>query len=290
MQTKTHSLARLTLARLALGVGLSLLVLACGDDNATSPQPPVENDPASSSSLVAVPSSSSVVGGLSSSATQPSPSSSSLALVEAVSSSSGTAESQFNPNVEYGELPDSRDGQTYRTVVIDTQTWMAENLNYDPGTGNSSCYDNVPANCETYGRLYDWSTAMGFAAECNSESCKDQIKTPHQGICPEGWHLPRNAEWSALIKAAGEIAVTTLKSATKWNGLDTYGFSALPGGYRHSEGTFHTIGTDGHWWSGSEHPSLLSYAYYRSLFSSGSGGHVDQDIKSNGFSVRCVKD
>jgi len=145
------------------------------------------------------------------------------------------------------------EGETYLTVVIGTQTWMASNLNYDaPG---SKCN-----NCATYGRLYDWATAMG----CNSTSCSGQIKTKHQGICPDGWHIPSNADWNVLMKTVNPScsdnsycagAGTKLKAREGWNsysgvpaGTDDFGFSALPGGLGYSNGSFGNVGYGGFWW------------------------------------------
>jgi uncharacterized protein (TIGR02145 family)/uncharacterized repeat protein (TIGR02543 family) len=85
------------------------------------------------------------------------------------------------------------DGQTFRTVVIGTQTWMAENLNCD--VSGSECYNNNESNCATYGRLYDWATAMALPSSCNSSTCSSQINAKHRGICPSGWHIPSNADW-----------------------------------------------------------------------------------------------
>jgi hypothetical protein len=110
-------------------------------------------------------------------------------------------------SLEYG-------GKTYKTVVIGTQNWMAENLNYN--VSGSHCYDNLESNCNKYGRLYDWATA----------------KT----VCPAGWHLPSGTEWATLINYVGgsNIAGKKLKATSGWNnggnGQNTYGFSALPGG------------------------------------------------------------
>ncbi|MCL1966885.1 MAG: hypothetical protein FWF67_03285 [Fibromonadales bacterium] len=106
-------------------------------------------------------------------------------------------------SIEYG-------GQKYKTVVINGQELMAENLNYDvPG---SKCYGNNPANCAKYGRLYDWATAMALYPSCVSRSCIDQIDTSHhQGICPGGWHIPTNAEWDKLYRYI-DSSIDTTKS------------------------------------------------------------------------------
>jgi len=127
-----------------------------------------------------------------------------------------------------GSFTDNRDGKTYKWVKIGTQTWMAENLNYN--AIRSGCYKNDPANCQIYGNLYDQAMA--------------------QVICPTGWHLPNNKEWEALIKTIGgkETAGKLLKATSGWksgNGTDTYGFNALPGGHGGGFGS----GYNGNWWS-----------------------------------------
>jgi len=190
------------------------------------------------------------------------------------------------------------EGQTYQMVIIGTQTWMAENLNYNPGTGNSACYDNGPNNCNTYGRLYDWSTAMDLSPTCNENSCSSQIQAKHRGICPSGWHIPSNDDWDILMNYVGyETAGKHLKSRNGWEpysgieNLDTYGFSALPGGSGGWDGSFHGVGLISYWWSASERENSSHYVYYRII-------HYDSDyvIRSNNskFSslhyVRCVRD
>jgi len=174
------------------------------------------------------------------------------------------------------------DMQTYRTVKIGSQVWMAENYNY-PATG-SLCYDNNLANGKKYGRLYDWNTA--------------------KEICPAGWHLPSNDEWQILINFAGgdSIAGKKLKSDSDWNdngnGEDEYFFAALPGGLRNSEGNFVRVDYKGVWWSDTE--INASEAYSRGIDSGGinskgiyfDGDYVfkGNDEKSNLLSVRYLKD
>jgi len=149
---------------------------------------------------------------------------------------------------------DSRDGQTYNKVTIGTQTWMAENLNYEAG---GSCYIGQEASyCETYGRLYDWNTAM------NNSVSSTAVPSGIRGVCPEGWHLPSEAEWGVLMQFVNPScpvsgtcanAGTKLKAKNGWNsdgnGTDEYGFSALPGGYRDSYPIFSGVGNVGRWWS-----------------------------------------
>ena len=145
-----------------------------------------------------------------------------------VSSSSGKASwAYLNPAISYGEMTDSRDGQVYKTVVIGEQTWMAENLNFK--TEDSYCYNDSTKYCDKYGRLYTWEDA--------------------KKACPEDWHLPTKAEYDVLISTVGDssFAGKMLKSTSvwdsNWNGLDEYGFSALPAGLktssRYSHGEFY---------------------------------------------------
>jgi uncharacterized protein (TIGR02145 family) len=196
-----------------------------------------------------------------------------------------------NPNAEgcqpeIGTFTDSRDRQIYKKVTIGTQTWMAENLNY--GATNSKCYDNDLANCDKYGRLYNWSTAMG-EAQSSSRS-----PSGVQGACPAGWHIPSEGEWTALTDFVGSTAGTKLKSSTGWNsysgvpaGTDEYGFSALPGGYGSSDGSFGDAGNLGNWWSATESGAYGARGRYMN--------HNYEYVRWNNysktrlFSVRCVQ-
>jgi uncharacterized protein (TIGR02145 family) len=185
------------------------------------------------------------------------------------------------PNTQGGKfLMDYRDGKTYRPVQIGKQTWMAENLNY--AANGSKCYDNKPTNCDKYGRLYDWQTAMK--------------------ACPNGWHLPSNYDWDKLMRYLDGVsgsghydshtAGRYLKAIDGWssggNGQDTYGFSALPGGNGYSNGNFYDAGYYGRWWSASEGNS--DYAYIRSMGYGSDGAGWYDSSKDDLFSVRCLQD
>lgn len=170
---------------------------------------------------------------------------------------------------------DTRDGKGYKTVKIGNQVWMAENLAYKPPTGKYWAYDNDTKNAATYGYLYDWETAMK--------------------VCPSGWHLPSDAEWTTLTNYLGglDVAGKKMKSRTGWenngNGTDESGFSGLPGGYRQFQWPFLSIGSDGYWWSSTETNS--TNAWLRNLYYySRSAYNRYEDNKTNGVSVRCLRD
>jgi len=185
-------------------------------------------------------------------------------------------------------------GKEYEAVLIGTQTWMAENLNYNASgskCGNgSSLSDANTSTCDTYGRLYNWSTAMNGATSSNTNPSKVR------GVCPSGWHLPSNEEWTTLTNFVGTNAGTKLKAINGWNnhngssdnGTDDYGFSALPGGYGNSIGYFNDVGYYGYWWSSTE--SNTSYAYSRYMTYGTATVSSNSYDKTDFFSVRCVQD
>jgi len=197
------------------------------------------------------------------------PSSSSYTYFESSSSSSVQTGTIYGEPVEYGE-------ETYQTVVIGTQTWFQRNLNYE--VSGSVCADNSP--CETYGRFYDWRTALK--------------------ACPKGWHLPTNDDWDTLRKFVDPTHTFTsrttgnaskLKSANLWKpvrgvpvGTDDYGFSALPGG----------TGEGGGWWGADEESDLIANTVYADYITM----QYDDDYINRWYcdkssclrSVRCIKD
>jgi uncharacterized protein (TIGR02145 family) len=189
------------------------------------------------------------------------------------------------------------DGYTYDLVAIGSQCWFAENLrtehymNGDPIPGNlaiaewtsttsgaQAISDNNPTNLETYGRLYN-----GFAV--------DDVR----GLCPTGWHVPTDAEWTVLADHLGgsSVAGTAMKSSPadspSWNGTNTSGFSALPGGFRnYNSGYFSGEGDTGYWWSAS--PEGASSAWSWKLFTDLEIVYQSYYSLRYGFSVRCVRD
>ena len=217
-------------------------------------------------------------------------------------------EARLNPEIIYGAMTDSRDGKKYKTVAIGDQIWMAENLNYaDSATtaslkGKSWCYNNEIANCDVTGRLYTWAAAIDSVKLANDaddpqncghgKTCTLPAKV--QGICPTGWHLPMQTEWNTLLTAVGglDVAGKVLKSLSGWhsnvNGTDAVGFSALPAGSRHYEGSFNTVGWEAFFWSASaEDDDNAYYLYLHVLRENASLGCY---YKSIAFSIRCVKD
>lgn len=229
--------------------------------------------------------------------------------VENGSSSSGDSGNGLGSS---GTFTDSRDEKEYKYVKIGTQIWMAENLNYIPTdtdlATNSECYDNDEDNCDIYGKLYDWATAMALPEKCNEEECTSQIKIPYQGICPDGWHIPSNDDWYKLLRYVDGVngtgyyesltGGTKLKSSIGWNssddiphGTDAYGFSALPGGSYYDYGNkFNNIGRESEWWSSDDDGSSRFACGVDMDYSREWARLTDSRDKIDGNSVRCVKD
>jgi len=194
------------------------------------------------------------------------------------------------------------DGNHYSVVTVGDQTWMAENLNVgvriegiqeqtNNGIIERYCYNNDEANCAIYGGLYQWNEMMQY------------VITPGvRGICPSGWHLPSDGEWSTLTAfldgepvAGGKMKSTgTLQAGTGlWNApnvgaTNESGFSAVPAGSRGVNGAFYDVGDGGYWWSSSE--SSTGFAWWRGLYYFDSGVSRFNLGKSLGFSVRCLRD
>jgi len=213
-----------------------------------------------------------------------------------------------------GSFTDSRDGQTYRYVTIGTQKWMAQNLNYRNTTESSdtvgACYNNSADSCAKYGRLYTWAEAMGLAPGFNSVLWGGSL--PRQGVCPSGWHVPSDPEWSILTAYVGEsTAGTKLKSTSGWridttrtlvangdkidttitvtdyNGTNDYGFNVLLAGNRSNAGPSNPRGLNAPFWSSSENDAFN--AWYLNFSYTNASVDSYYNYKADGFSLRCVQ-
>ncbi len=213
------------------------------------------------------------------------------------------------------------DGNVYNTVLIGAQCWTKENLRvrrYNNGTsilfdaiggsgGISSTWQNLtigahtiyahdsvatPSNLTKYGYLYNWYAAKGISTD-GPIFPNDTLR-----ICPTGWHVPTDTEWTTLTTELGgeSLAGGKMKSigtVSYWNSpnegaTNSSGFSALPGGYRGLNGSFTSIGDDAIFWSATE--AAIDYAWGRLLISSNGNVGRGNDKRSFGASVRCIKD
>lgn len=218
------------------------------------------------------------------------------------------------------------DGNSYHTVKIGNQWWMASNLettHYADGTeiprverkavwealgseDSAYCYYNNNSSQEvfTYGALYTWAAALNGA--------ESSVKIPSgiQGVCPDGWHVPSDGEWKELETFLGmdqtEVDTTGARgvnlgsqlavSSSLWSdgllesssSFGTSGFMALPGGGRRYDGTFGHLGDNANFWSATERDTVKAWG--RHLYSIYTTVHRYSNVKSDGFSVRCVKD
>lgn len=202
----------------------------------------------------------------------------------------------FNPSITYGSMID-QEGNIYKTVTIGTQVWMAENLRtgryrngeriptitndsiYAQLTTGSSCWynnDSTTYHCNV-GRIYSWYAVSDT-----------------RNLCPSGWHVPSDIDWTVLSNFLGGDAVAgnKMKSTSGWpnngNGSNSSGFTGRPGGYRKYDGIFENPSSVGVWWSATAIAS--GGGWYRNLHP-----HDDKLWRSSnserfGFSIRCLKD
>jgi uncharacterized protein (TIGR02145 family) len=201
-------------------------------------------------------------------------------------------------------------------VQIGTQCWTKENLRvtkYSDGTiipldssggivgngagetwlnrftGARTIYAHSQSNLATYGYLYNWYAAKGVATTGS---------TSYKNLCPTGWHVPSDGEWTNLTTYLGGESLaggkmkstgTTLWASPNTEATNESGFTVLPGGWRASEGSFDSIRFRSFFWSATENDS--GTAWYRGLFNSSGGvGRYGNYVEQGGFSVRCLRD
>ena len=210
-----------------------------------------------------------------------------------------------NPALTYGSMID-RDGRRYKTIVIGTQEWMAENLNvstYRNGDeiltgladtvwqttteGAWAYYNDDASKACPFGKLYNWYTTVD-----------------PRGVCPVGWHVPTDDDWSALVGFLGSFYVIgvkmkstgTIEDATGlWrspnqNASNSSGFSGLPGGLRYGDGHWGAMDGYGYYWSSTIDADEPGTAWYRYLSFNNFILYRHYSVKRTGFSIRCVKD
>ncbi len=226
--------------------------------------------------------------------------------------------------LDVGQVITDYDGNVYYSVEIGDQSWMTQNLrvtHYADGTPiphielNSEwdslgisdkawCwYQNLATYKETHGALYTW------AAATNNQDSEDN-PSGIQGVCPDGWHLPSDAEWKQLEMHLGMSQLEADKYAL-WRGTDeggrlkepgtdiwgtpntggtnTSGFSAVPGGHRRADGSFNNLGYSVEYWTATKMP-FSEFVLFRSLFYDKATVYRDSQMEDSGISVRCVKD
>jgi len=184
------------------------------------------------------------------------------------------------------------EGQVYNTVLIGNQCWFRENLNVgtiikgkdemtDNGVIEKYCYDNNPANCDEYGGLYQWNEMMEYSTTAGV-----------QGVCPVGWYIPTDDEWTILTDYLGGEGVAGGKmketGTVHWQSPNTgatneSGFTALPGGNRNTGGSFSYFTNFAYFWSSSEYNT--NNAWRRRLYHNHDEVHRDYSSEDYGFSV-----
>ena len=192
---------------------------------------------------------------------------------------------------------DKRDGRKYEIAVINKKAWMAENLRYR--SPDSECFNGEELNCkEEGGRFYTWASAMGVESKCNISECKLLAKPYIRGVCPEGWHIPSDAEWKEMLyyvkSKAGSLATRALKSTYGWkreNGTNESHFNIYPSGFRFMSGNFLDRGVTAKFWSTSQLNARSARSYVlREYYRDTSYMYPDEEYKENELNVRCVAD
>ena len=228
---------------------------------------------------------------------------------------------EFDSDNSYtGTVKDAHNENVYKTVGIGSQVWMAENVNYDFGytEDNWFCLDGDAKNCGKYGSLYYIDVAHDnvYLSDdeylnpsdknlhyCGVKDGKCELDKEHQGVCPDGFHIPSRTEYTALMNYVdlfnGEESVaTSLKSTSGWNndanGTDRFGFNALPAGwYEHGRGKYYPSGVEARFWTKLEGRVASPGAEYYFDLGATDAKFVSHQTGNNGMwyrlYVRCVK-
>ena len=283
------------------------------------------NDVKSSSSVKTVSSSSSVI--LSSSSKQSSSSSKEIATSSSSSRNDVSSSSEYVPfdhsntlasdwyvgENAYKQFTDPRNGRSYYYIKIigkdqvgdkDSVTIMAENLNVGKmvlGAENQNndseieryCYNNDTTKCDEFGGLYQWAEMMQLPSRCNTESCSDLIQENHRGICPEGWRLMKWKDFYIAWHAeSNDHGIEGVRSSYGFNGYNSTGLSLTGAGLRTAEGKFSGLYEKIALFRPEEYEDDKNIRAHHSLISAQDDSAPQKnhrELKTKGFSVRCVK-
>lgn len=228
--------------------------------------------------------------------------------------------------IELGILHDDRDGRDYRTIKVNIRLchtnmepefieWMAENLNfvedddYPHLKGHNACYKNDSLNCLKSGRFYTWAAAMNINDKWNNGVAANAhlVDEQHKGVCPEGWHVPTETEWSRTMYYLNSKATDCSenynvgtypvwshiipKQAVYWDGSNDFGFNALyVGGYYYFDANDLSMPDESHWigwWSSNESDDIASRG--KVIATRKDYVEVSTEQKKHGLPVRCVR-
>ena len=192
-------------------------------------------------------------------------------------------------------IADARDENRYKTVDIGGVRWMAENLRFAaPG---SFCYENKDIRCRSYGRLYPWHVAMRLPEDFIANPVEGAVQEVHQGVCPDGWHIPSRNDWRTLMAAVqrmgkGSVAAA-LKTREGWNRggapiTEASGFNAIPAGLRYNDGEYMDLGSSTYFWETSGGYEGTGAGYWN-LINARDEVMQAEDFDNMAVSVRCVK-
>jgi uncharacterized protein (TIGR02145 family) len=190
---------------------------------------------------------------------------------------------------------DTRDGQSYTTVQIGDQVWMAENLNYYTPTGSWYFNNDSVTYADTLGRLYNWAASMDIDQSYLTKNYTTIY--PHQGVCPSGWHIPSDEDWKELeiylgmtpAEADGEGYHRGTDQDTQIRKGGSSGFEALLNGFRGYAGNFSSLGYSFTIHTSTEYSALAAWNRQVRIDSTGINRSHGTQGKKNAFPVRCLK-
>lgn len=204
----------------------------------------------------------------------------------------------WNSSINFGTFTDTRDNHVYKTVKVGSQTWMAENLNYATSKNTSKCYKDSSVYCERYGRQYTWDAAMNTT---NPYTISDSTSII-QGVCPTGWHVPKDTEWNTLVafvknsvpESNNISRLNSLQNSVNavagWNqfnnafayrGTDNFGLRILPGGIGNAN-----EGSAAYFWTSTR--LVGGVAKYQSPIFNDNNRKISYREFSNYLSIRCI--